>query len=139
MSILQMSLNQNASSQLHSMLNAKPADVEWPNYAQARDQVDQHQEDLGERILNKKRAMAHKFLRVRRDCMPYRKDESCVFTPEFVQDLGSANATRRHRSNPWLQSTESESVENDAIAGQINVLPFGPQIVPQNKTTASPG
>lgn len=139
MSILQTSLNQNASSQLHSMLTAKPADIEWPNYAQARDQVDQDQDDLGERILNKKRALAHKFLRIRRDSKSYRKDASCVFTPEFVQDLGCANAARRHRSNPWLQSGVSESMTNDQVAGQINVLPFGPQIVAQNKTTAFPG
>lgn len=139
MSILQISLNQNASSQLHSMLTAKPADVEWPNYAQVRDQVEQHQDDLGERILSKKRAMAHKFLRVRRDSKSYRKDESCVFTPEFVQDLECANAARRRHSNPWLQSGASESMKNDQVVGQVNVLPFGPQIVAQNKTTAFPG
>lgn len=138
MSILHISPNQNASLQLHSMLTAKPADIEWPNYVQARDQVGQHQEDLGERILSKKRAMAHKFLRVRRGSKSYRKDESCVFTPEFVQDLGCANAARRHRSNPWLQSGAGES-GNDEVAGQVNVLPFGPQIVAQNKTTAFPG
>lgn len=138
MSILQISRNQNASSRLHSMLTAKPADVEWPNYAQALDQVDHEQEDLGEIILNKKRAMAHKFLRVIRDSNFYRKDESCVFTPEFVQDLGSANAARRHRSNPWLQSGVNESMEDGQVTERVNVLPFGPQIVAQNKTTAFP-
>ncbi len=133
MSILQISPNQNVSSLLHSMLKAKPADIEWPNYAHARDHVNEHQEDIGERILNKKRAMAHKFLRVRRDVKSYRKDESCVFTPQFVSDLGNSNAARRTHRNPWLQSMASDSLENDqAAAEHANVLPFGPQIVAQN-------
>lgn len=139
MSILQISQNENLSSVLHSMQKAKPAEIEWPNYVHARDQIEEQQEDSGERILNKKRAMAHKFLRRSQSGKSYRKNESCVFTPQFVTELGSSNAVRRSRCNPWLQSALDGVTENNTGSGHENVLPFGAQIVAQNKTADFPG
>jgi hypothetical protein len=139
MSILQASPNDNVYSVLHSMLKARPADVEWPNYAYALDQISE-QEDPAERILNKKRALAHKFLRRNKAGKAYRKDESCVFTPQFVKELENSNATRRSRRNPWLQPAADEAAGNDnAVSEHENVLPFGPQIVAQDKVADFPG
>lgn len=132
MSILQTTApQQNTSAILQSLINEKLDDVEWPGYVHARDQIIERQ-SMTEQALNRKRLEALKYLgsKVRVYGEKYNKTEPRVFTPEFVLELGTANAARRNRSNPWLEAM-LKGVAEDGLRGASikgNVLPFGPLI-----------
>jgi hypothetical protein len=132
MSILQTTVShQHASAVLQSLVNEKPAGVEWPAYAEAREQFER---DLSteEQVMNRKRLEARRYLReqARLFSEKYSKAESRVFTPEFVMELGKDNSTRRMQRNPWLESRiNGIDEEGRVITGRgENILPFGPAI-----------
>jgi hypothetical protein len=132
MSILQTSVSsQHASAVLQSLANGKPADVEWPAYAQARDQLAREISEE-EQLMNRKRLEARRYLR-EQACLygeKYSKAESRVFTPEFVTELGKDNSTRRMQRNPWLESRINGIDEEgrEITARGASILPFGPSI-----------
>lgn len=133
MSILQAAApRQNTSAILQGLVNQKLADVEWPGYVHARDQIVEKQNDVMEQALNRKRIEALKYLgsRLRGYGESYSKAEPRVFTPEFVLELGKANSARRTQRNPWLESMMSGIAEADSAMASTggNVLPFGPSI-----------
>jgi hypothetical protein len=139
MSILQITPDQGVSTILHTLVNGKPAEVEWPAYASACDQRAGQQIDAVELALNRKRRHAWKYLhdRMRTYGEHYSKAEPRVFTPQFVSELGRSNSEQRLRRNPWL---EIHGIDEDGLpAAGGNVLPFGPQIVAQDDAAKLPG
>jgi hypothetical protein len=132
MSNLQTTVShQHASALLQSMTNQQPAEVEWPAYAQAREQLGRElsEEEL---LMNRTRLAARRYLR-EQACLygeKYNKAESRVFTPEFVTELGRDNSTRRMQRNPWLESRISGIDEEgrEISARGASILPFGPAI-----------
>lgn len=132
MSILQTAIShQYASAVWQSLVSEKPADIDWPAYAQAREQFE-HETSVEEQLMNRKRLEARRYLReqTRLYGEKYSKVESRVFTPEFVIELGKDNSTRRMQRNPWLESTINGIDEEgrDIVARSASILPFGPAI-----------
>ncbi|HTH45540.1 MAG TPA: hypothetical protein VL528_10720 [Oxalicibacterium sp.] len=132
MSILQTTVShQHASAVLQSLVNEKPADIEWPAYAEAREQFEKDAY-AAEQLMNRKRLEARRYLRDQARLFgdTYSKVESRVFTPEFVLELGRDNSTRRMQRNPWLESSIN-GIDQDGqeiAARSTNILPFGPSI-----------
>lgn len=134
MSILQ-SNSGAVSERLQSLVQDKPADVEWPAYIESRSQLEADEEERLERELARKRATALDYLGKRHQRLDgYSKVESRVFTPEFVSELGQANSTRRAQRNPTLvRMLHGSSSEETIFEDSPNVVPFGPAITPDAK------
>lgn len=131
MSILQTTaFHQHASAVLQSIVHEKPADIEWPAYAEAREQFEREGNTV-EQTMNRKRLEARRYLREQARLYgdKYSKVESRVFTPEFVLELGRDNSTRRMQRNPWLESVNGIDQHGMEIAARTaSILPFGPSI-----------
>jgi hypothetical protein len=126
MSILQTSaVRPNTSAILQSLVNEKPAEVEWPGYVHARDQIVERQ-DATEYVLNKKRIEALRYLMNHTQGYgdKYNKTEPRVFTPDFVIELGKKNSAQRLQRNPWLRSLIAGDFATSSTGG--NILPFAP-------------
>jgi hypothetical protein len=132
MTILQTTTShQHVSAVLQSLVNKKPACVEWPAYAEAREQFEREGNTV-EQVMNRKRLEARRYLheQARLFDEKYSKIESRVFTPEFVLELGKDNSTRRMQRNPWLESSVN-GIDQDGreiAARTASILPFGPSI-----------
>lgn len=128
--------HQDTSALFKGLVNHHAGEVEWPAYADARRQLDEHPDERLEQSLNRKRAHAMRYLgSVRRfGGGAYNRTEPRVFTMQFVSELGQENAARRASRNPWLESmllpAASDGSDHAIATHGANVLPFGPQVTP---------
>jgi len=130
-----MSILQTTLSDASAVLKERVA-VEWPGYIKACAEIAERQEDAVQRVLRRKRYKAMKYLgdAACSSAAGYKKNESRIFTPEFVSELGAENSRARARRNPWLDSRMIAKGLEKSAAENGNVLPFGPQITVSEMT-----
>ncbi len=110
---------------------------EWSSQIQSCVENADCDADANERVLRRKRFNAMKYLGETgcSSSVGYKKTESRIFTPEFVNELGAENFKARTRRNPWLNSKMIAKGMSKPSTQNGTVLPFGPQITVSDLTS----